>query len=352
MSLKIRTRDNSNNFWVDGTIRVGGKSHRVRESTRTSDPDAAKLFALSLEADILLGKVSLKDKRSPTNLNFDELINQFLRDESTGSSKTTKQALQKFAQSFGDVMVSEFTKADASKYVYEQHTAKGHATNTTRRTIIQIQSILNYAAEMGFRDNTITLRKPAETEKDIVVYTPDQIVDLFAQLKPPNRRFASFILNTGARPIEAANLSKRKVDFKKKTCILTSIKGRDRVARTRTVPLNSKAYAAAHGNMSAPLDQVGELIFTYVFEGEHRVYNTRGGYNYFLRDWSNAATKVGIQTDRRAYNLRHTFGTRLGANNTPFAVISKLMGHTNPQTTMRYLHPTFEDDINAVTSIM
>jgi integrase len=49
--------------------------------------------------------------------------------------------------------------------------------------------------------------------------------------------------------------------------------------------------------------------------------------------------------------MRHTFGSRLGENNTPFAVISTLMGHTDPKTTMLYVHPEFEDHIKAVTSI-
>jgi integrase len=334
-----------------GSLKVNGVITQIRESLHTSDPDEAHRKCLQLEMDILLGKKIVGRKVSATQVLFSDLIKRFLADPTTGSGKTVHQILEKLDDHYGSTLVSDFTKADATHYIYENHTSKGHGNNHTRRVITQIQSLLNYAHEQGFRNERITLRKPPEDIKDLEVLSPSEIDAVFKRLKPCNRRLASFILYTGARPAEAYTLRRKDVDFPRKTCVLTSIKGRNRVPRKRTIPLNAKAYAAAHGNQLAELDKGSDLMFTYMVDKEHRPYHTVGGYSYFINDWSEACTRAKV-VGKSPYTLRHTFGSRLGDNNTPFAVISQLMGHTDPKTTMRYVHPTFEDHLTAVTSIL
>lgn len=351
MGLKIVQRQRSAMLQAKGSLKVNGKIVQVRKTLGTSDHDEARLKLLQLETGILLGKIPVNNKRNAKEVTFTDLIHRFLADPTTGSGKTVHQILEKFDASFGDMYVSEFSKADATQYIYDNHTSQGHGNNHTRRVITQIQSLLNYGYEQGFRPERITLRKPPEDVKDLEVLSDDEIEAVFKKLKPYNRRLASFILNTGARPAEAYSLRRKDVDFPRKTVVLTSIKGRNRVPRKRTIPLNTKAYAAAHGSKAAPLDVDGPLMFTYKVDNEHRPYNTEAGYSYFINDWTEVCRRVGI-VNKTPYTLRHTFGSRLGENNTPFAVISQLMGHTDPKTTMRYVHPTFEDHLTAVTSII
>jgi len=53
-----------------------------------------------------------------------------------------------------------------------------------------------------------------------------------------------------------------------------------------------------------------------------------------------------------AHVLRHTFCTRLMAENVPIPIISKLAGHSSLQTTMNfYVHVTRKDKINAVEKL-
>ena len=351
MGLKVTTRDNSNMLQAVGSLKVNGRSRRIRKSLETTDPQEAHLKMLQLEQGILLGKISLKSNlKNSTMITFTTLIRSFMADPSTASGRTAKQILENFNDCFGDMYVSDFVAADATQYIYEHHTSQGHSSSHTRRVITQIQSLLNYAKEQGFRSEKITLRKPPEEEREIVTLTDQEEVAIFKKLKPCNKRLASFILNTGSRPNEAYTLRKSKMDFPRKKVTLTSIKGRNRVPRSRLIPLNSKAYAAAHGNQAAPLDQEGDMLFTYVVNGKHRPYNTDSGYSYFYNDWTDVCKTLGIE-GKSPYTMRHTFGSRLGKNNTPFAVISQLMGHTDPKTTMLYVHPEFEDHIKAVTSI-
>ena len=351
MGLSVRKRERSSILQAMGSLKINGVATPIRQSLHTSDPEEAHRKCLQLEMDLLLGKITIGRKLSSTDVSFSELIRRFLADPTTGSGRTVHQILEKFDDSYGSVSVASFTKADATQYIYENHTSKGHGNNHTRRVITQIQSLLNYGHEQGFRTERITLRKPPEDIKDLEVLSPSEIDAVFKRLKPCNRRLASFILYTGARPAEAYTLRRKDVDFPRKTCVLTSIKGRNRVPRKRTIPLNAKAYAAAHGNQRAELDKGSDLMFTYIVDKEHRPYHTDCGYSYFINDWSEACNRAKV-VGKSPYTLRHTFGSRLGDNNTPFAVISQLMGHTDPKTTMRYVHPTFEDHLTAVTSIL
>ena len=351
MGLSVRKRERSSILQAMGSLKINGVATPIRQSLHTSDPDEAHRKCLQLEMDLLLGKVTIGRKLSSTDVSFSDLIRRFLADPTTGSGKTVHQILEKFDDCYGSVSVASFTKADATQYIYENHTSKGHGNNHTRRVITQIQSLLNYGHEQGFRTERITLRKPPEDIKDLEVLSPSEIDAVLKSLKPCNRRLASFILYTGARPAEAYTLRRKDVDFPRKTCVLTSIKGRNRVPRKRTIPLNAKAYAAAHGNQRAELDKGSDLMFTYIVDKEHRPYHTDCGYSYFINDWSEACNRAKV-VGKSPYTLRHTFGSRLGDNNTPFAVISQLMGHTDPKTTMRYVHPTFEDHLTAVTSIL
>ena len=51
-----------------------------------------------------------------------------------------------------------------------------------------------------------------------------------------------------------------------------------------------------------------------------------------------ALIKAGIK-NFRFHDLRHTAGTRLGEMGIPVQVISKILGHSDIRTTMRYVHP-------------
>jgi len=351
MGLETQLRTNSDVYQAVGTLRVNGRSTRIRKSLGTKDPNEAHLLCLQLEQKILLGQVSVHQPATKGDVTFGELIRSFKADPSTGNCRTGEQILTKFYDHFSNRTVRDFTKAEVTQYIYEQHTSHGHSANHVRRVIAQIQSLLNYGYEQGFRAERVTLRKPTEEIKDLEVLTSDEERRILHKLNPFNKRLATFILNTGARPIEARQLLRKDVDFPRKECVLTSIKGRARIPRKRTLPLNPKAYAAAHGNQAAPLDQEGDHVFTYIVNGVHQPYDSEAGQTYFLRDWSQACKRSSVE-GKSPYAMRHTFGTRLGDANTPFAVISKLMGHTDPKTTMRYVHPSFEDHTNAVMAIL
>ena len=66
--------------------------------------------------------------------------------------------------------------------------------------------------------------------------------------------------------------------------------------------------------------------------------------------FKNACTRAGIK-NLRFHDLRHTFATRLVLAGVDLATVSKLLGHSSIQMTMRYAHPTPEALKNAVSKL-
>ncbi len=66
--------------------------------------------------------------------------------------------------------------------------------------------------------------------------------------------------------------------------------------------------------------------------------------------FKNACNRTGIK-NLRFHDLRHTFATRLVLSGVDLATVSKLLGHSTIQMTMRYSHPTPEALKNAVSKL-
>jgi hypothetical protein len=63
-----------------------------------------------------------------------------------------------------------------------------------------------------------------------------------------------------------------------------------------------------------------------------------------LRDYLHLVCySVGLPTDIVPHQFRHTYGTEMLRAGVSFAVVMKLLGHTSPDMTMRYVDVTLTD---------
>jgi len=82
-----------------------------------------------------------------------------------------------------------------------------------------------------------------------------------------------------------------------------------------------------------------------------KVFTLRGKPLKDIRTaFENARRRAGIK-NLTFHTLRHTFATRLVLSGIDLATVSKLLGHSSIQMTMRYSHPTPEALKNAVSKL-
>jgi integrase len=136
-------------------------------------------------------------------------------------------------------------------------------------------------------------------------------------------------IETGLRKGDLLRLMWRSVDFENRWIHIVMHKTRLPV----TIPMSSACFdalelclARARGRDNVFVDEGGRRI------GEMRVRRT----------FERAKRLAGITRRFRFHDLRHTFGSRLASKNVTVQVISKVMGHTSINMTMRYARPSAE----------
>ncbi len=311
---------------------------RVRHTLGTHDYVHAKDLCAEFEAKVLSGAIKLGAKNTHGAQNkFKSVARRYLKSPHTGSSKSTVDYVMRLTDYFGDYQVNKIDLNDIEEYVEEVHVNKGNANSTIRRDLNQLQGLLNFAASLGLREH-IKIKKPREGKHKTDTLSVEEIDLIFPDLHPDVRRLCTFLLHTGARPIEAMRLTYTAVDFTNSTVVLGSYKGADGELRERRVPLNDKALA------TIPKSDPPPSLYPFLLEGRPFETNKQIGYH-----WRKVTDKLKI--NKSPYTLRHTFATRLARNGVPPKVIADLLGHSDLKMVMRYMNTTYEDHKAAVMSL-
>lgn len=99
----------------------------------------------------------------------------------------------------------------------------------------------------------------------------------------------------------------------------------------------------------------GAFVLPLLTSGTHREYLTLlGRYNRALKRLASAA---GLEGRLTSYVVRHTWASTAYCSNVDLPVISKALGHTNPQTTLTYIreiddHRLFEANRQIINSLL
>ena len=99
----------------------------------------------------------------------------------------------------------------------------------------------------------------------------------------------------------------------------------------RRVPLNAKARVI--------LERQPRGESPFVFPSPHHPARPRTAD---LALWNTVRREAGIE-DVRVHTLRHTVASHAVMHGVPVPVVSRLLGHTNPQMTLRYAHLSNRD---------
>ena len=143
-------------------------------------------------------------------------------------------------------------------------------------------------------------------------------------------------LNTGMRIGEVLNLTWDCVNLDKNIlCALNTKNG-----LSNYVPINK--------TVKGILEQLSLIKEDNIYVFTNPETNTRYGN---IRKAFTTVCKMANIHNFRFHDTRHTFASRAIEKNTPVPVLQSILNHKNIKTTMRYVHNTFEQKLNAVNSL-
>lgn len=180
---------------------------KLKRKTVGSSPREA-LNAWHLKLGILAGAVeSEPEPETAENKTIDAAISEYLRDVQATKSAATYRAykcdLAWFREHCGKHLVSRLDRSDVMVLFAAGREGDLNQKTTNKRVVVMLQAMRGAGAE-------ITLRKgdwPKTADKQIEVYTPDELQKFLATCADDERLLFQAFLLTGFRSEEVATLS-------------------------------------------------------------------------------------------------------------------------------------------------
>lgn len=173
------------------------------------------------------------------------------------------------------------------------------------------------------------------------ILTDQQLRNLLEVLHTDSNRpvchIALFLLSTGARLSEALTARWSNIDEVKKLWIVPAANSKSK--RARSIPLSDSALDVLKQVDRKDSDQ---YVFTNRKTGTRR--------KNIFRPWDRIRRKVGLGF-LRCHDLRHNFASYCVNNGRSLYEVSKLLGHADTRTTIRYSHLNEKTLLEAANSI-
>jgi integrase len=241
------------------------------------------------------------------------------------------------------------TKVEAVEYsdiatLHRKITEYGTATSANR-CVGLLGKMFNLARQWKWRDGhnpAVGIQRNPEQRRDRPLSTAEMTRLLAAVSRYPHRNAADAILLlalTGSRTGEVLKATWSQFDLD--AAVWTKPSSHTKQKRDHRVPLPA---AAVDLLASRPRGEGGD----YVFPGR------RAGCSLTSLSWPwrRICAQAGIPHGRKdgitPHDLRHSFGSFLGSGGESLPIIGALLGHTQPSTTLRYVH-MFVDPLRAAT---
>lgn len=227
------------------------------------------------------------------------------------------------------LLIEKFKKA-----MRESTTKRG--TLRSARSVNEFLELLSSIFRLAIREKEVETN-PCSQVKKLPLFNKRKryVLDweeplLFAQFTGPRAHLKTMVtvaIGTGMRRSDHLPLRVSKVDFQR-NCIWVP---NSKTGNDYAIPMNEdvRRVMLEQCRDKAPND--------YVFT------NPKTGLPYTdLKKAFNTACRLAGISNLHWHDLRHTFGTRLGEAGYNAYEIMELMGHSEIETSLRYVHPTTE----------
>jgi site-specific recombinase XerD len=248
--------------------------------------------------------------------------------------------LDLFMKHAGRIKLSDVQAAHVRLFLADR--AADHAGSTTHQAFRVLRTFFRWCVREGFLERTpmANIQAPVVEKKVIESYTRDDIHALLSACNQKqftgarNIAMISLFLDTGLRAGELTHLSIDNIDFE-----TGRLKVRGKGSKERVIPFGEKARKALWKYMILR-DLKASLHETTLLLSEELRPMTRTGLLTTIRKIAAAA---GVRK-ANLHKFRHTFAIEYLRNQGDLATLQYILGHTNINTTMRYLSSLGLDD--------
>ncbi len=327
----ITQRKGREGWWVRFFVNGREKWYRCENKSQ------AKALYGRLKAEIREGTYFPKKYQQPKPITLRAWIERCLAGSTNRGRQHERQRASYWAEALGSRSLTDLTTEDL-----RQHQAKMVASGewtpaTVNRYFSALRRILTLAVQDGKLPRHvmggIKFFPEAQTDR---FFTDQELKRLRQLMDPEEWTLVAFAIETCLRLSEQFALRWNQISFDAKTLTIPLPKGN----RTRRVPLSKNALTI--------LRSQGSLLESpWVFPDALNPLEHRNPYRV-AEQFKRVLRRAGI-VDASWHTLRHTGASRRLMAGVDIVTVSKILGHTTIQTTMRYAHLVkshVEDAIN------
>jgi integrase len=245
----------------------------------------------------------------------------------------------------GGQPIASITDADILAYVAKD---RSNCTNATvNRRLQMLGRAIRHMGKFYKADipelnlKSAQAKEPREIVREL---TMDEQRRLFEHLPIEYHPIVNFALMTGARVGSITSLLWKNIDMENRE-ISFWVKGDERL----TFPINKEVAALLSAVPRSKVLEHRKYVFTRLNKQtlERQPIDPHGGI--LPAAFRKALADADIE-GFRFHDLRHTFATRLLRKTQNIKLVSKLLGHSNIETTTKYAHVLMDDMRQALDS--
>ena len=303
---------------------------------------ATKSMARAMETDykkkIKRNELGMEESDIPTlnEIKYDYI--EYVRDvKKKRSWKRDEELLRPLSELFGNKLLTDISTKNLEEF--KQIRLKKVSPATVNRSLSVLRHLYNLAKRWNrfFGDNPVSIVGMLQEQSQIErILTPVEEQKLLRESISTLRPVLLMALNTGMRRGEILSLLWSDIDFD--VNMITIDQTNTKSKKQRRVPVNTILRTIL---IELKLKSRGS---EYVF------IDNDGNQIKSIRSAFVTATKRAGLEGLRFHDLRHTAATRMVESGANIVAISKILGHSDIKTTMRYAHP--EDSLKEALELL
>ena len=341
-------------YYVFYTDKNTGKRNKITCGTRIK-ADAIK-FLSNLETNLKVKEEKFKTLKSAVYYISDlqtEVIKYVSENMSKSTVKVYKIHFKNVLSILGNVPIKTITFKDIERY--KSVRAETVSKASVNKDLTTMKSAFNLALKFNWINTNPAknVKKIIISEREILCFSKEQTKLIINNTKHKVLKNAIiFGLLTGCRLNEILYLQWKDVNFQENIItIRNKVNFKTKTGKNRNIPISENLLSMLKGLLSNENDS---NIIKFI-NPDNYVFANVNGYahnkDYITKRFKRVLRELNFEEKFHFHCLRHTFITQLIKAGVNINYIREIAGHTNIQTTMRYIHISTNDLRDAVNKV-